>query len=58
MKLLQAEPGRVPWAKTKTPGARLQAQTPGLAPGWGPGDANPGDTNVQNILSLKDNTAF
>ncbi|KAI3369086.1 hypothetical protein L3Q82_026053 [Scortum barcoo] len=33
----RAEPGRVPWAKTRPPGARLRAPTPGLAPGWGPG---------------------
>ncbi|KAI3376631.1 hypothetical protein L3Q82_017067 [Scortum barcoo] len=39
----RAEPGRVPWAKTRPPGARLRAPTPGLAPGWGPGNANPGD---------------
>ncbi|KAI3354786.1 hypothetical protein L3Q82_004530 [Scortum barcoo] len=32
----KAEPGRVPWAKTRPPGARLRAPTPGLAPGWGP----------------------
>ncbi|KAI3363406.1 hypothetical protein L3Q82_012026 [Scortum barcoo] len=31
----RAEPGRVPWAKTQPPGARLRAPTPGLAPGWG-----------------------
>ncbi|KAK3525041.1 hypothetical protein QTP86_013478 [Hemibagrus guttatus] len=35
---LQAVPGRVPQAKTRPPGARLHAPTPGLAPGWGPGD--------------------
>ncbi|KAI3352181.1 hypothetical protein L3Q82_020997 [Scortum barcoo] len=29
----RAEPGRVPWAKTRPPGARLRAPTPGLAPG-------------------------
>ncbi|KAI3367304.1 hypothetical protein L3Q82_008349 [Scortum barcoo] len=34
----RAEPGRVPWAKTRPPGARLRAPTPGLAPGWGPCD--------------------
>ncbi|KAI3371776.1 hypothetical protein L3Q82_024330 [Scortum barcoo] len=34
----RAEPGRVPWAKTQPPGARLRAPTPGLAPGWGPED--------------------
>ncbi|KAI3355417.1 hypothetical protein L3Q82_018256 [Scortum barcoo] len=39
----RAEPGRVPWAKTRPPGARLRAPTPGLAPGWGPGNANPGE---------------
>ncbi|KAI3369195.1 hypothetical protein L3Q82_026150, partial [Scortum barcoo] len=27
----RAEPGRVPWAKTRPPGARLRAPTPGLA---------------------------
>ncbi|KAI3366420.1 hypothetical protein L3Q82_000464 [Scortum barcoo] len=32
----RAEPSRVPWAKTRPPGARLRAPTPGLAPGWGP----------------------
>ncbi|KAI3374493.1 hypothetical protein L3Q82_006312 [Scortum barcoo] len=42
----RAEPGRVPWAKTRPPGARLRAPTPGLAPGWGPGNANPGDVTV------------
>ncbi|KAI3373518.1 hypothetical protein L3Q82_022113 [Scortum barcoo] len=31
--------GQRPWP----PGARLRAPTPGLAPGWGPGNANPGD---------------
>ncbi|KAK7922340.1 hypothetical protein WMY93_009242 [Mugilogobius chulae] len=45
----RAGPGRVPWAKTRPPGARLRAPTPGLAPGWGPGDANPGDV-VDNSL--------
>ncbi|KAI3359539.1 hypothetical protein L3Q82_013938 [Scortum barcoo] len=35
----RAEPGRVPWAKTRPPGARLRAPTPGLAPGWGPVEA-------------------
>ncbi|KAI3372780.1 hypothetical protein L3Q82_023242 [Scortum barcoo] len=34
------------WAKTRPPGARLRAPTPGLAPGWGPGNANPGDVTV------------
>ncbi|KAI3362796.1 hypothetical protein L3Q82_001656 [Scortum barcoo] len=43
----RAEPGRVPWAKTRPPGARLRAPTPGLAPGWGPGNANPGATDDQ-----------
>ncbi|KAI3354973.1 hypothetical protein L3Q82_004764 [Scortum barcoo] len=38
----RAEPGRVPWAKTRPPGARLRAPTPGLAPGWGPVLLNPG----------------
>ncbi|KAI3368487.1 hypothetical protein L3Q82_025500 [Scortum barcoo] len=44
----RAEPGRVPWAKTRPPGARLRAPTPGLAPGWGPTsrNANPGDVTV------------
>ncbi|KAI3370727.1 hypothetical protein L3Q82_007106 [Scortum barcoo] len=40
----RAEPGRVPWAKTRPPGARLEPQpqlTPGLAPGWGPLVENP-----------------
>ncbi|KAI3376688.1 hypothetical protein L3Q82_017119 [Scortum barcoo] len=36
----RAEPGRVPWAKTRPPGARLRAPTPGLAPGWGPGPSH------------------
>ncbi|KAK3529812.1 hypothetical protein QTP86_006009 [Hemibagrus guttatus] len=39
-------PGRVSQAKTRPPGARLRAPTPGLAPGWGPGDASPGDVCV------------
>ncbi|KAI3361592.1 hypothetical protein L3Q82_013735 [Scortum barcoo] len=48
----RAEPGRVPWAKTQVfpPGARLRAPTPGLAPGWGPGNANPGDC-IESILT-------
>ncbi|KAI3356955.1 hypothetical protein L3Q82_003598 [Scortum barcoo] len=46
----RAEPGRVPWAKTRPPGARLRAPTPGLAPGWGPGNANPGDDAMVVIL--------
>ena len=25
---------------------------PNLAPGWGPGDANPGDVNVLGVLSV------
>ena len=45
MSLLRAAPGRVPWAN-QPPGARLRAPTPGLDPGWGPGDANLGDVNV------------
>ncbi|KAK3521502.1 hypothetical protein QTP70_007973 [Hemibagrus guttatus] len=40
---LRAVPGQVPQAKTRPPGARLRAPTPGLAPGWGPGDASPDD---------------
>ncbi|KAK3542023.1 hypothetical protein QTP86_010605 [Hemibagrus guttatus] len=38
---LRAVPGRVPQARTRPPGARLCAPTPGLAPGWGPGDTSP-----------------
>ncbi|KAI3367009.1 hypothetical protein L3Q82_009643, partial [Scortum barcoo] len=47
----RAEPGRVPWAKTRPPGARLRAPTPGLAPGWGPGNANPGDVLAEMCQS-------
>ncbi|KAI3374659.1 hypothetical protein L3Q82_021236, partial [Scortum barcoo] len=47
----RAEPGRVPWAKTRPPGARLRAPTPGLAPGWGPGNANPGDVKEDSVVS-------
>ncbi|KAI3361928.1 hypothetical protein L3Q82_012276, partial [Scortum barcoo] len=32
----RAEPGRVPWAKTRPPGARLRAPTPGLGSRVGP----------------------
>ncbi|KAK7880826.1 hypothetical protein WMY93_032539 [Mugilogobius chulae] len=39
-----ARPG--PVGKDPATGARLRAPTPGLAPGWGPGDADPG-----NVLS-------
>ncbi|KAI3370335.1 hypothetical protein L3Q82_025110, partial [Scortum barcoo] len=49
----RAEPGRVPWAKTRPPGARLRAPTPGLAPGWGPGNANPGDGLVIERIGRK-----
>ncbi|KAI3356594.1 hypothetical protein L3Q82_017794 [Scortum barcoo] len=48
----RAEPGRVPWAKTRPPGARLRAPTPGLAPGWGPGNANPGDVCAFHLARL------
>ncbi|KAI3375627.1 hypothetical protein L3Q82_003942 [Scortum barcoo] len=48
----RAEPGRVPWAKTRPPGARLRAPTPGLAPGWGPGNANPGDVVLRYKVSF------
>ncbi|KAK3507887.1 hypothetical protein QTP70_002436 [Hemibagrus guttatus] len=41
MSFLRAVPGRVLQAKTRPPGTRLRAPTPGLAPGWGPGDASP-----------------
>ncbi|KAK3565552.1 hypothetical protein QTP86_011945, partial [Hemibagrus guttatus] len=41
--LLQAVHGRVPLAKTRPPGTHLRAPTPGLVPGWGLSDANPGD---------------
>ena len=43
--LVRAVPGGTLWAKTQPPGARLQAQTPGLAPGWGTRDAIPGDVH-------------
>ena len=46
---LRAEPGRAPWAKARPPGARIRAPTPGLAPGWGPGCAIPGDVTVLDI---------
>ncbi|KAI3376787.1 hypothetical protein L3Q82_000387 [Scortum barcoo] len=39
MSPFRAEPGWVPWAKTRPLGARLRAPTPGLAPGWGPSNA-------------------
>uniref|UniRef100_A0A3P8VEQ8 Peptidase S1 domain-containing protein n=1 Tax=Cynoglossus semilaevis TaxID=244447 RepID=A0A3P8VEQ8_CYNSE len=32
--------------RPRPPGPRLRAPTPGLAPGWGPGDVNPGDVNL------------
>ena len=48
--LVRAAPGRVPWAETRPPGARLRAPTPGLAPGWGPGDADPGDVHVLGLV--------
>ncbi|KAK3557345.1 hypothetical protein QTP70_026575 [Hemibagrus guttatus] len=43
-------PGRVPQAKTRPPGARLHAPTPGLAPEWGPSDANLGDVTVLDVV--------
>lgn len=46
LSLLQAEPDQAPWVKTRPPGARLQAQTPILAPGWGPDCATPGIVKV------------
>ncbi|KAI3356041.1 hypothetical protein L3Q82_017312 [Scortum barcoo] len=49
----RAEPGRVPWAKTRPPGARLRAPTPGLAPGWGPCNANPGDVDVFKLKAVQ-----
>ncbi|KAI3371234.1 hypothetical protein L3Q82_023539 [Scortum barcoo] len=49
----RAEPGRVPWAKTRPPGARLRAPTPGLAPGWGPGNASPPSATGCWISSAK-----
>lgn len=42
------------------PGAHLRALTPGLAPEWGPGEANPGDITesllfflIEGVLSLR-----
>uniref|UniRef100_A0A8C6LY65 TATA box binding protein like 2 n=1 Tax=Nothobranchius furzeri TaxID=105023 RepID=A0A8C6LY65_NOTFU len=35
---VRAGPGRAPWAKARPPGARSRAPTPGLAPGWDPGN--------------------
>ncbi|KAI3355173.1 hypothetical protein L3Q82_017872 [Scortum barcoo] len=46
----RAEPGWVPWAKTRPPGARLRAPTPGLAPGWGP---RPGPGGKNSGLSWR-----
>ncbi|KAK2861053.1 hypothetical protein Q7C36_005219 [Tachysurus vachellii] len=52
--LLRAEPGRAPWGKTRPPGARMRAPTPGLAPGWGPGCAIPGEvTDLAIFLFIK-----
>ncbi|KAK3548565.1 hypothetical protein QTP70_014488 [Hemibagrus guttatus] len=51
---LRAVPGRVPQAKTRPPGARLRAPTPGLAPGWGPGDASPGDITTNKAWAQGD----
>ena len=50
--LLRAAPGRVLWAKTRPPGAHLRAPTLGLAPGWGPGNADPGDVRVLDFISI------
>ncbi len=50
--LLRAEPGRTPWGEARPPGARIRAPTPGLAPGWGPACAMPGDVTVLGLVSI------
>ncbi|KAK5622266.1 hypothetical protein CRENBAI_006838, partial [Crenichthys baileyi] len=41
--LVRAWPGRVPRGATRPPGALRRVPTPGLAPGWDPSSAVPGD---------------
>ncbi len=50
--LLRSEPGRTPLGEARPPGARIRAPTPGLAPGWGPGCAMPGDVTVLGLVSI------
>ncbi|KAK5609229.1 hypothetical protein CRENBAI_014408 [Crenichthys baileyi] len=41
--LIRAWPSRVPRGVTRSSGAHRRVLTPGLASGWGPGSAIPGD---------------
>ncbi|KAK5608795.1 hypothetical protein CRENBAI_020077 [Crenichthys baileyi] len=50
--LAGAWPSRVPRGATRPPGALRQVPTPGLAPGWDPGSAVPGDVTCLDILVL------
>lgn len=39
--------------QARPPGARLRAPTPGVAPEWGPGNANPEDVNnLDFVISM------
>ncbi|KAI3375165.1 hypothetical protein L3Q82_021681 [Scortum barcoo] len=48
----RAEPGRVPWAKTRPPGARLRAPTPGLAPGASGTNVAAIDNKIEQAMDL------
>ncbi|MED6239640.1 hypothetical protein ATANTOWER_008979, partial [Ataeniobius toweri] len=48
--LVRAWPGRVPRGATQPPGALRRVPTPGLAPGWDPGSAVPGDVTCLDFV--------
>lgn len=49
MSLFWAVPCRDPRTKTRPPGARPRAPSPGLAPGWGTGNPFLGRVNLSSI---------
>ncbi|MED6244525.1 Plexin-B2, partial [Ataeniobius toweri] len=48
--LVRAWPGQVPRGATQPPGALRRVPTPGLAPGWEPGPAEPGDVTCLDLV--------
>ncbi|MEQ2234538.1 hypothetical protein ILYODFUR_032682 [Ilyodon furcidens] len=47
---IQAWPGRMSRGATQPPGTLQRVPTPGLAPGWDPGSAIPGDFTCLNLV--------
>ncbi|MED6234410.1 hypothetical protein ATANTOWER_029005 [Ataeniobius toweri] len=50
--LVRAWPGRVPQGANQPAGALQRVPTPGLAPGWDPGSAVPGDLTCLDCVVL------